>query len=52
MGLLSGFSLSCLICVCLIIKSLDTQVQNLHNQINQYPIKSLICYLAVFEREM
>ena len=28
--------------VCLIIKSLDTQVQKLNNQINQYPKKSLI----------
>ncbi len=26
--------------VCLIIKSLDTQVQKLHNQINQYPKKA------------
>jgi hypothetical protein len=33
--------------VCLIIKSLDTQVQKLHNQINQYPRKSLISYLGV-----
>jgi hypothetical protein len=32
--------------VCLIIKSLDTQVQKIHNQINQYPRKSLISYLG------
>jgi hypothetical protein len=29
------------------VKSLDTQVQKLHNQINQYPEKSLICYLEI-----
>ena len=32
--------------VCLIIKSLDTRVQKLHYKINQYPQKSLICYLG------
>jgi hypothetical protein len=31
--------------VCLIIKSLDTQAQNLNKQINQYPKKSLILTL-------
>ena len=30
--------------VCLIIKSHDTHDQKLHNQINQYPQKTLICY--------
>ena len=40
MVLLSGFSLSCVIYVCLLIKSLDTQVQKLHYQINQYPQKA------------
>ena len=35
--------------VCLIIKSLDTQVQKLHNQINQCPRKSLISYPDVVE---
>ena len=34
--------------LCLIIKSLDTQVQKLHNQINQYPPKSLTCYLETW----
>jgi hypothetical protein len=32
--------------VCLIIKSLDTHVQKLNNQIDQYPQKSLMCYLV------
>ena len=35
--------------VCLIIKSLDTQVQKVHNQVNQYPRKNLISYLPPSE---
>ncbi len=33
--------------VCLIVKSLDTQVQKLHNQINQYPKKAWYVTLTI-----
>ena len=36
--------------VFLIIKSLATQAQKLHNQINQYPKKSLICYPPPYKK--
>ncbi len=35
--------------VCLIIKGFDNQAPKLHDQINQYPPKSLISYLVIEE---